>query len=291
MHTQFVNEAATQWQFPKHYKAFASPQVVANADVDNIENADDYDIDKEWKQLRQQQAEACWRFVQHHQAKCLEFYEQKVNLAVWKQSLRDATVLKLTELGMLDQGYQDFAAAKVERLAYLVYHKLVPDAVSRMQKEAGKKKKRDDALLEAETVFRSMDTKELIAAAVLESNCKLQRPGQTGTNKKKSHTISDQGALGFLCKDSEELKKKFNLTITTIHDKPTKQTKLQSKPEPTQPKGKGKGKGKGKSDTKGKGKGKSDAKGKGKSANAKGKGKGKDAKGKGKGKGKSSKNV
>eukprot|EP00929_Paragymnodinium_shiwhaense_P041438 TRINITY_DN21516_c0_g1_i1.p2 TRINITY_DN21516_c0_g1~~TRINITY_DN21516_c0_g1_i1.p2 ORF type:complete len:473 (-),score=131.38 TRINITY_DN21516_c0_g1_i1:1866-3284(-) len=285
MHAMLNSEASAKWQFTKSYKAVAQPQDVAMFNEnDPIEEGGaaprgPFDLEEAWCTMRKRHAQECWEFIQYHQKKSLEHYDDQITVEKFAGTIVDTATSKLRELGLRDEGYKAHVLNKLHLYSSYVYRKMVPESLSHIQREQEKRDKRKAALVQAEASYRSMDQKELLAAVVLEKEF-APRKLTHGKGKKTQFKVPASGALGYLVKDAEELRKRYNLQITE-EDKPN--------PKPT-----GNGKGKGNQPTKpaaaaskpkdlkkkkGKGKGK-DSQPEGKS-----KGKGKD-KGKGKGKGK-----
>jgi len=265
LHRQLQDNAEMKWQWPKLYRSIAGP--LPGENWDELE----YDIDQSWKAMRTRHAKECWEWIQEHQIRCTDFFQNHIQP---ENALR--TVLAETENwlaehpGLYGPAMQSTTRKQVEKYTELIYRLELPKATSKHKKEKELMQKREQEILEAEADYQKMDMKELLAVAVLEA--------QQGKGNRRQ-----KGVLHHLLKENPEALKKYHHALkekphhntpptkprsTSRTARPSSRTsakqvrtksassKGSSRPRSASSKGKGKGKGKRKSKDKSKGRGK-----------------------------------
>lgn len=213
MHTKLQDEQGLIWQWPQEFKVAAR-----ETSVESQEQKDDineYDIDQAWQRLRQECAERCMTFIREQNSAIKQFFDEKSKI---ENVFREAE-LKLNEFWHSEIGslYKDsdkrFIADKAKKYLETERRQHLAAHFRRQNKKEESKKKRDEALLQAQSLYESADSTTLTALAKLAVIEKNADP-----SKFREGTL-----MHFMCQQQPEVVKKFMESYNKARDKPRHQ--------------------------------------------------------------------
>ena len=207
VHRTLRDQADRKWQWPKGYKAIAQPTSAEETDNDEVMPGDTaYDIDQAWKKLQEKHAKESWSFILTHQKACTEHMRSTTKSETCLKKLEDEVASWMAKHS--DMHYPESAyhiKRTVKHFAEAVYRDELPKAKSRIEKDSENTQKREQELLDAEADYKSLDIKQLLALAVLETTRKSDNNSKLNLGK--------NGVMAHLMKEYPDLATKCNLNL------------------------------------------------------------------------------
>ena len=134
----------------------------------------------------------------------MQLYDQQVSVEELKNRLLDNLAAWVAEHGYNDNAVHNAMKATAKQFVESTIRAERPKLQTRMNKDKENYEKRQQASIEAKSKWESMDVKDVLSPALLES-------AQAKTARNKPIRVQDGGALAFLVKDNAELCRQHNI--------------------------------------------------------------------------------